>query len=1591
MPSKTRESFVRSALVAAALLMGALASGQQKYANQTVTMNVGIVLIDSYQQNGVLANDAPFVWYNLDSNARLKPSGWNFVNPGHPGSLTQTAYNRWSTLQGNTNGFPSVGSSLLKSDAPYWEVFLDQLTDQQISNYDILLLPAHGYTALNTIERGRLRKFVDKGGILWVDLNGNSNFNNGGNDYLNNLPLPFEIVGGAAGFDALYYDPIMSFPETIDSMTLNAMGTSSICAIKPVSPADLSGLASIESDLQRDSQALAPIVVDSNNHAIVAVGRLGDGYEVVTTHGIGNSINSVLGVPSNSSMVGATPVFDENTDASAKLAFNIAYLAADCAQQGKGSRKLTSGPIDIGAPLLQDFNDATRAYTPQGSKSYVPPAVFKNRVVITDQNQIFVYNAHPGSDLGLGSIDYGISDFSLGSSYDLIWESKPLNGPISAPTCVNVPENGSHPDQIWVVDDQGNLQGFDLVPDASQNLQSVNPVYTITPPSQMGGSTTWTTGVDQPGPYPPTFHDGLLFVSDVLDPTDGGVWVANPVLGTNLVSVATGSSGWFTGGLQNSVITDVSGPPTVGDLDVFDNSMAVDSVVYLPLRPDPSASTNAGFVSLWFASHGEVPTQATALANGLQVATRASSAGLNIFLPDPSDDPSVQGLGPKLSLLDANGNPVPQSVMSQIFDGTVTGTAGSNFGIITFGFKNASLWSSSYSVRVDYTIDWGGGQPSTTTQVMRGSLFLPDDQNHARHILNNIAMGPDGTLYLVTSTADCSTEASDGGSYFAIQEQGRGNFVVRTRWDMYDTHTITMNGTNDVSWKPAVLNGDPLTQLVPVLAGTFGNLTFTSSPDVANGIVYITAQGATNNGGIPNTILLAFNAEPNIPEIRTSDLGVDFTLLQPDILRSANKDTPENFSVAMPSQYDNETAGSTTGAVRFNNLSSQNRGAIVNCLSVSQPVIIRKGNSPDILLDPSTTGNNWNPLLWYTVFAGVGVTPTAGNPQVGEIGPPFVTGNTVFVPGASALPSILSGGAATNSGILLGVNANVSPTDPFLAQPDPNRPYLNQVVQVMAGPNGPISTTNISPNPDIQWPQLVGVTSVNDLRIRILQSTLGSSTIAYGAVSGDDGLYAWSDQGLFGFSKPDFLVADEGRLAEFDSVGNPIWATDKSFSSSIDNSGGAVNVRPLVRPVRAYSMSKDQVIVVDPGSNRLAILDRSGRESRSLDRFSVDPSYVPDGYVANEPLTFSSPSDVKTYTEYRTSAQNPFTPNSPTEYWVHYLVADGGNKRLVDLVDRYTYNTSTQQIGQPVVTGNGGAALGELYWHTPKEITGSRFTYTSVDLVNVVSGSGGSQTSTPEVVAGVGNIQPSNVGAGLSQDSANPGYTPNQEDAGTGNGGILIIDPTGKQTPQVISSVTVPGIATGTLFQSNTASSNPEITGSFALPQTAIPPTTKLIHALTSVTAHYLDTGGASQLAIMFTDASGAYEIVGSGSSWSVDWMLPRTVMVSPGVNAPVYTVIRRDGSDQPTTENPLDFHPVYARRLNSGDILVVNGYYGRFRKAAAAPQADFTGEVLEFDGGNSFNPNAENLGFNSLSIKFELPPITGTRGIVLPIFAGRR
>jgi hypothetical protein len=1522
------------------------------YAQRSVPVRAGIIIIDSARVSAASSegtNFSPYVWYNLDSNTNVKPPSWNIYNPHAASTLTGDMLTRWTVISSIVGGsLPSSGTTLTKRDAGYWEVRLSSASDSSLADYDVLMLSAHGNTSLNPREREKLRRFVDRGGVLWVDVSSQSDINAPFGtqiDLLNGLPIPFSMANSNSSSSAytVLEHPLLTYPNPISANTLTScFHQGSLFAFQPADlTSSFSALIGIQQSLRLEFDRLYPVFYDANG-AIFGVGRIGNGYLVYTSGGVANALNrAIVGGSSYSNQEARARLtgFDRLSTAAAKLVVNMIHLTSSSPEASQGTHRTNSNPLDVGAPLLKRF-DAPVALTP-GTNNYVPPTVYKGLLVVCDNDRVYVYSARPGADLdGNGNPDDGYGDYNLGSNNDLIWASQSLDGPISSATCIEVP-GANVQDQILVQQRNGTVAAFNAFPKDAEGVLvgnlSTSPVYTVDPPDN---ASTVDTSVAGRGPYSPTFQEGLVFVADTESTSVGRVWVFDPATGDRIQS---SGNDWVIGNALAPVMQPMGGPPTVGYIPIQDNSGGSDRVVYAITRPNPSVAgpnTTAGVTSLWFGARGEKPAQTPQIVSGnqLQITTRASQKGLRVYVPS-----GESRIGVKLTLLHSNGDPYSATEMDAIFTGGVSQIAP---GVLQFELKSAtSVDVDNVGFRLDYTIDWGASGVSNA--AVRGNLFFPDDSDKTRRILHNLAMGPDGTLYAVTSNQQ------SGGSFFAFREEGQGSFRLLTRYDLYPQHTITLNQTDSVTYGETFFDKDHLdTQfLSSFLGGPFTNLSFQGGPAYRNGVVYVTARGTKSMGGFPVdefTLLLSFRAVPEAVEINLPPIEGPFSISQPDMLRNSDLSAPTTLSTLQTGQYRYEVQTTQRASIRIDNLMSSTRGAMLNALSTSQPVIIRRPNQPDTLIEPDRSGGHWSPLLNYMVITGLK-----------NSSPAFVTGNTVFVCGTSRVPNIVSGLPifAPARGLIYAVSADISPTDAFLLS-DSDRPWMNQLYQVKT------YGSDLEPNPDVLWPQADGVMSFDDYRTRLLQTTLGyssnPSTSGFGIIGGDNAVYAWSSDGVWAYDRADFVVCDEGRVGRFDGTGNPIWSTDTTYSGgpSIDSSN-TTNSRPLVRPTRAYTVGLNNLVVVDPGANRVVQIDSTGREIRSIDSFTVDNAFIPEGYEAGETTNLREPRDVVVYKSYEANGTIPFT-HAGDEYWIHYVIADSGNHRLIELVDRYTANIATGQVGGLVDDG-----VGVLYWHSPASFSGKDFNYNSVARTWVEDGS----NSRFVYACGVGGAMPTRADTGLDV----PDTTSLRQER-SGNGGIVIFD---GNNSEVINEVSTPAIGANVFWDLSSGgfSSDPVAAG------------TRPLRNLQSVTMRtvMINMGGSleAKLAIMYTDASGVYEIVKNGTVWQVDWMLPKQA----------YLAMRRSSSNVLDLDSPMMFRPTYARRLNSGEVLVVNGYVGR--KLNGNP---FYGDIIQVVGdvesgifGSSFTITKTNLGFGPTSIRFELPPVQGTRDIMLPVFADRR
>lgn len=1567
--------------------MGAvsLSLGQNSAATKTL-VRAGVVYPSSQLTNGgtgVPYSPTPHVFFNLDRRKNLRPANWDIVNPRSQTNLSASTQAQWAAIHTRfsvAGGVPNTNSRIAKNNAAYWNVSLSRSSIDELSEYDILALSVSGTLSMSPSEREKLRRYVDQGGILWL-----SQESTGGTvdfDRVNPSPVSFSFLGAYSGAtQGDFTSPLLTTPNALSPNELQLLGAGAN-AFRPVTAGDLgANLSGVNEWIPSDSDKIRAIAGTSATNQIIGLSQIGEGYVVITTCNLGYYMNrgyTTSGAfDSNLGYAGRTPANDVYAAMASKLVVNMINLRSSFPGSGGGSRQSGSTSVSVSAPPIERFK--------VNGTAQQNIAIYKNRMIVLAGGNLSVYDANPGQDLDNdGNADDGVADAQQGGA-DLLWRVAVGTG-TSGPACGEA-TGATDPDRIFFVTSTGTLVCYPLNP---ANVNAPVALGTITAPGQS----------DAAGPhFTPTIHDGLVFVTErtTIPQANGRVWAVD------LETLAPPNRGTAPAGKGNFAVdrafrlTSPSGPATVGLIPIADNSGGVDRVAYVPTSPSPALRKPAGIASLWVGTRGEKPPAIIGLPGGgtgfININTRASEQGVPIFAGGGS-------LGVKITLIEISTGRVFNEAqtaaairMNRINLGTpgviraeiLNGTTPSGQPIVIDGVSN--VVPPTTTVRVDYSIDWGAtnvgsgedvGQPEN---YIRGDVQLADANTFTRSIMGGVTMGANGNLFVTLGSKDPALRR--GGSFYCITEEGRGSFIVRYRWELHDSignggsdRVLPMplvGGNENLRYDASVVDHDGVLDfpgLGTILDRPLSNLQFETAPVVRGDTVFVTATGAKK--GLPSfpglppymSVVLAFNANPE-PASITLDIGSpsNLQLVQPDLIRTDWTATFAQMNSLAQGQFGQEKLDpdvlTSPTRIEVKNFSTSTRGSLANTLACNLPIYVRTGSSRDLKVEPEATvgdgtylpgnaGGTWNPLRWYVVLNGM-YTQTS----------PVITGNTMYTGGPSFLPNIIINQTFPPSGVdglMYAMDTKVSPSD--LLTPDASRNGHNAGTPVRTWyrylTTVKVNAGNVSQPPYFKWPQFFGITSFNDFGQRLLQAVLPGEDSIPTLAAGDDLIAINSTSGVYGFRRGDFILADQGRVLRVDSTGNALWSTEFTAQA-----GGEVpeasqaKARKLNRPWRVYPAGGGANWVVDSGADRIVRLSSGGYEERALTTVRIDPRFQPPGLGDNPPTKLRMPRDMVTFTSTVLAANNRFTNPQPTEFWRHYLIADQGNYRIIELVDRFAYDPVRNQVGNVInyvdsITGTTEPALGVVFGHSSPELSGKQYAYNSISRLR-------SQDGLRTFYAfGFGNIEP-----GLNSFGATTGAT-SAIDQKSGNGGIVIYDPS-TNTENLITEYSLSPI-TGQMW-------NP-ITNSWA----AGPGVSerKKFAGLSSVTLSY-DAGGV--IRVMATDSTGIYEMTTTGI---VNWALP--------TNA--YRAMRRTLANVVTSENPNGFRPTFARRLSNGDVLAVNAYQGEY--FLDTTNKTFDGEVLLLRGGD-FGWANDNLGFGRYTIRFALPPLNGVRGLTVPVFADQR
>jgi hypothetical protein len=1597
-------------VLSAAVLAGQTLAGSITYAGRRTEIRAGVVIVNEGGTAAAERSSRPHVWTQLDRDRAIKPAEWTFLNPLAESLVTSSIATRWGVAE---------GSRLTKQDAPYWEVDLNKTSRQALTKMDVLFLGAGVNTILTPGDREKLRNFVDEGGLLWVDYIGDpAPFG------LESFPISVDTFNSGANLSLDPFNPLLSRPNT-----LNVGELAELFVNKPGAGTRMLGPLNNGQVIDLWNQPTGPdslrfnaVIGSDPSTYVTAVAKSGEGYFLATSRDVsvslGQGTNTATNPPTFSQNIGyrSLPISSNAKDfnAAAKLMVNAISLRSNYESFLGGPRNTSTSGVDLPAPLIKRF--LTRDFTPKVGTN---PVIFGGVIFMTTPNDTIVaLDSDPANDIdGNGNPDDGFDDPD-GSPVDLLWESE-QEPEMSSPTAfegvrraTNIQASGEIAVQIRAA---GGATRVLFYP--ADFREVANPQIAVPHRSEVASPIVSGTAVISPNlstgerpPAPITVHEGIGFVGDVDQAGSGQrgrIWMIDLANKSLITSTANGQW-WRLGNAPRLGLID--GPLTVGYVPIADNSGGQDRVIYAPFMPD--GVRQAGFASIWLGSRSEAPYTVTQSGSTLTIITRAALQNLNIY----NATGGIGSLGTRVTVVDTNtGQPIPNAVTG------LTINNGGNPGQIQASISGGGLIftgpTQNASVRVDYSIDYGFA-PTNPESFIRGDVQFPDKVGGSRRILGGIALTKNGTAFATVAPDEAN---QFGGSVFCLKENGRGDFQMIYRWEAYDRfawpNAISAGSTfGGQFYDGAVIDYDGVLDFAFI-----GNLldkgmikqTIASAPVVKGDTVYVGMRAAKQLfPGFEGTTsaVLAFDAEPSVRTVTLENLSVNSDILQPDPGKStAILPNVDQYNTIRNGQYTYDPVGTDgAGTLSFPNVATVNRSKMRDALICNLPFVLRRVGSPDVIVSPDATaadagrfvpGNaqgRFNPLKWSMVINGFDLRSNL-----------FAAGDVLYFGGQSVLPSIIEGNfPPTNSGFTYAVNTRISSTD--IRLPGLPRIHMGNLIGRKWEPY--VSTIDVGtnpgdvvPSPYILWPNPFGIRSFDDLRVRFRASTLGAGEIVQRVVGGNGVLNLTTDRQNITYARADLLVGDAGRILRVDPSGQPVWALDSTIKAgregSVNSTGNEVR---LSNPTRVIPVSATDYWIVDSGDKRIVKVDATGREIRTINRFMFDPVFTPEGVSRNADPRLGVPRDLVTFNTFKSTAEinnlvsrNQLAPaigrnfSGSAEYWNHYVIADSGTQRIIELVDRYEYNPTTGFIGNVIrvqetlreeelsSVGNTAQelvpALGVLRWQIRSDLTGKQFAYNSIDRVFQTTGT----TTAPLYVFGYGNREASPESLGLPTTNPNP-------DNAIGGGGVIIYDGNRGPTASITEFVYQNNIPANVFWDDASGTFN-------SAPVTAANIQPQRISGLRSATISYLPVaGGGFELGVMIADNNGVYELVLRGTTWVVNWMMDQRM----------FRVMRRTGNApiQITAKNPLGFKPMYAKRLSSGEILLVNGYVGEHRTASLGaiptfgidPGDQYGGEVVILSG-DTFSWTDQNLGLNSYGVQYELPPLSGTRELVSPVFGLKR
>jgi hypothetical protein len=1553
------------ALTLSLVAPAALADGRS-YEPRLAPVYAGVI---TFGANDNAVRDV-YTFYALDMRSDLKPTGLSFQNPLAP-----------------------AGTG--RDQASYWLVDLSKITDSQLAQYRILLLSRTNLAGMTIEMREKLRRFVDGGGVLWVDM----------------------PVDGGPGSTSDGFFPRFSFGTGRSALNFVNLNHPLLHGYYTLTPQDVARLGARGrgfggGTVTVEEPRLQPVAGVNALNLVIVAGHYGAGRIVVSAAGIAAALNAPMvrsdGTPPDRARtyrLEAVPALE------LKFAYNLIRWASASTVEAFNMRRSNAVPERFGAPLGIAWKDKNRTFTRQNGAAIM----YGGLVVVSAGGKLTCYDAHPTRDLdGDGRADDGIRDLEQGEALDKVWEVN-IGGDLSSPVIVET-QSGT---QV-VVSSGAKVISYWLLPrDPATGviLPADQYVWSVSPPTSAAAPVL----PNHPIPAPIAIENMLIVPVTLTNSAhpSAGFYALDLGDGTNPRYIVTDQPNvldpqWYQP--RRTTIGEWLLPPAAGYVPNRAQGGGSDLTVYFGTRRDLSGQGTQmmdGVQAFWLGAKGEqlIPQLTNNVPNGY---LHCRITGQARIYADPNSP-----LRPRVYEVNTTTGIITEITNRCQFN---SGQAGRVF---YSGVRDGNQYY------IDYYIDWATA--TNPSVMMRSFLNLPAMSTTGAlqppNQLKGFTLGSNGILYITTGTESDEPNVANG-NLIAVLEQwtstgGRGGgSILLWRWQSHGGYKQPVPGQpQPAPVMPTTPWREPNTILSQFLAPILNfdyaflesrnpnypfrwglNFVFTESPIYTNGVVYALGKGKVRLGGfitIPYLVVLAFDADP---EYFVIDLGsplnseLSISITQRDYARSGpnradsvpnsmNAQTSLTFNPQQPDPLINVDYQS--GQIRLSGFKQAPSGGTLDLLSapsISQPVVVSIGSFTG-LIDPDRnpaspneklyTGK-WNNLLWYAVLLG----------QEAQ-GPPVIAGDILYMPVKVGLPPNF-GERRIVSGIL-GLT-----TEPHRYQPD---------IAARGAQAGTIPFPNLGYGSVIRWPFVDDL--VNDVDItrnpfaflreyftRFAQSLPFEGEIS--PVAAGEGLLLISTgEGIHVYNRQTTLIADEGRLLEVDLAGQVVWGSENTqleFATGVFVPSFAKY--PLTPNARVYRYGENQLLIVEPERNRIAILDRAGEEARTITGFLPDLVPIRDAegrvndvinlrdpnaeqrgllgsnYVSGMPATLRNPTDVTVWTEFVPDARNPYAVRSSTgwEYWIHYTIADAGNNRVVDIVDRFVVDPRTFAVGEPVWHPQLQLPMtGVLYWMTPTVKEGQGYRYVGAQRFEYWDG------------------RQTRIGfATLVQNVTVRGDNPAIEPA-TPEAGMIILQ----------MAVNVGGrVVDQTLYIRK-----------MRLPDGTVVPL--LAPVAIDIAKRSLANSERRGLFLLVTTSTGIYELQvplsgAIGDTLPVTWMFTNEAY-SLGVRRRLKGLRLQtvDGNPDSPPRQPILFKPRQARYLFNGNVLIVNGYGGStfvVDNQNREQLIDFPGEVLELKA-SDFNPNDSDptdgtlLGFGYNSILWstaDKPAMSGAAQLRKPSSADR-